>query len=421
MAEASATFSAFRDITGEGTSLAMTSAMTPPMTREDKLCLLLARGQLSSELQKRIREYLASPVQWPLVLERAYAHQVYPLLYRNLRELGFPGVSLAVQAELKSAYLANALRNQLFAEELARLLKLLGEAGIPVIPLKGVTLAQSLYGDPAARVCSDIDILVPPAKVAQAMDLIQASGYRSDFNDSFFLKTVRRHGRHYDAVREDRGISFLLELHWKLVQHSSRDTDAVQDLWTGSRPQAFFGVPALSMTPEWEFLYLCIHATDHEWRSLKWLVDIHEIASSGRVDWQSVREKADEFEVDLAVRQTLATCSHLLRTTLPAYYSSVSLPEGVRLFPHLRVPAGDAQNAFAFRHLRLLNRPLDKLRYFATVVFAPQLTDRDVLRLPPELGFLYYLIRPVRLAWKWGWQLVQAGYGRIRNKKPARF
>jgi hypothetical protein len=83
-------------------------------------------------LQKQILQYLASPLQWPLVRERACAHQVYPLLYRNLRELGFPGVPPTVQAELKSAYLANALRNQLFAEELARLLKLLGEAGIPV-------------------------------------------------------------------------------------------------------------------------------------------------------------------------------------------------------------------------------------------------------------------------------------------------
>lgn len=307
MAEASATLTAFREITGEETTLVLTP--------EDKLCLLLARGRLSSELQKRLLEYLASPLQWPLVLERAYPHQVYPLLYRNLCELGFPGVPPAIQAELKRAYLANALRNQLFAEELARLLKLLAEAGIPVIPLKGVTLAQSLYGDPAARVCSDIDILVPPEKVAQAMDLIPAAGYRSDFNDCFFSQVVRRHGRHYDAVRETRGISFLLELHWKLVQHSSRDTDAVQDLWAGSCPQALFGVPAFSMSPEWEFLYLCIHATDHEWRSLNWLGDVHEIASSGRVDWQSATKKADEFEVDLAVRQTLAACSHLLGTS----------------------------------------------------------------------------------------------------------
>ena len=159
---------------------------------EAQLCLLLARGYLTPELRSRGLDLLATSLRWPLVLERAYSHQVYPLLYRNLRDLGFPGVPDPIEAELKSAYLANALRNQLLVEELARLLGLLGKAGIPAIPLKGVALAESLYGDVAARVCSDIDILVPAVNVAQAVDLILASGYHTDFDDPFFSKLEMR-------------------------------------------------------------------------------------------------------------------------------------------------------------------------------------------------------------------------------------
>jgi hypothetical protein len=61
--------------------------------------------------------------------------------------------------------------------------------------LKGVALAQSLYGDVAARVCVDIDILAPPANVVQAIDLLLASGYRSETNDPYFSKLALRHGR----------------------------------------------------------------------------------------------------------------------------------------------------------------------------------------------------------------------------------
>jgi len=89
--------------------------MTPVWSREDELCLLLARGKLSSEERVRTLQFLATPLQWPLILERAYSHQVYPLLYRNLLELGFPGVPHEIQTELKSAYLANGFRNQLAA------------------------------------------------------------------------------------------------------------------------------------------------------------------------------------------------------------------------------------------------------------------------------------------------------------------
>jgi hypothetical protein len=382
---------------------------------EDQLCLLLARRHLTSEERARAEALLASPLQWPLILERAYSHQVYPLLYRNLLDLGFPGVPEPVQAELKSLFLANAFRNQLLADELARLLNILGEAGIRVVPLKGVALAQALYSDTAARVCADIDILVPPANVARTIDLALASGYCTESSDPYFSKLVLRHGRHYDVVRESQGISFLLEVHWILVQHSSKNDEGVDDLWAEARPQSLLGVPALSLSPEWEFLYLAIHVADHEWRSLKWLVDIHEMASSGRVDWQRVAQKAGQFEIDRPVQQTLAVSSLLLGTPLPSYYSAATLPAGVRLFPHT-VAADDPENAFAFRHLRLLKRPWDKARYFASILFAPKPTDLDFLRLPPSVGFLYYVMRPARLAGKWSWRFLRAGFGRVKGK-----
>ena len=154
----------------------------------NSVCCSPAR-QLTPEVRTRILQCLATPLQWPLVLERAYSHQVYPLLYRNLRDLGFPGVPETVQAELKGLFMANALRNQLLAEELARLLGLFSEAGIRVVPLKGVALAQSLYGDTAARVCADIDLLVPPASLAQAIELILAAGYRNQGQRPLLLQT----------------------------------------------------------------------------------------------------------------------------------------------------------------------------------------------------------------------------------------
>ena len=138
------------------------------VTPELRLCLLLARGELSPAARERARELLALPLQWPRVLQFAYAQQVLPLMYQNLTRLGFPGVPHSVEAELRHASGTNALRNSLLARELARLLALLDEAGIPAIPLKGVALAEALYGDSGLRVCSDIDILVPAKNFADA-------------------------------------------------------------------------------------------------------------------------------------------------------------------------------------------------------------------------------------------------------------
>ncbi len=374
-----------------------TSALTP----EDELCLLLARGQLPHVERTRALEFLATPLQWPVIMQRARSHQVYPLVYRNLSDLDFAGVPEAVQSSLRSLYLANALRNQLLAEELARVLSLLGDAGIPVIPLKGVPLALALFGDPAARICGDIDILVSPSDVKRTLDLILASGYRAEVNHPYFSKLALRHGRHFTAVRESRGISFLLEVHWTLIQHSSKNAEAVRDLWSAARPQTYFAVPAYSPGPEWEFLYLCLHAADHDWQVLKWLVDIHQTVSSGTVNWQKAMEEAERLELALVVRQTLAVSSLLLGTSSPEGCSAASLPERLRIFPQTPVAEDSPEATLAFRHLRVLTRPLDKLGYFATLVFAPKVADLEFVRFPRYLGFLYYFIRPLRLAGKW--------------------
>ncbi len=393
----------------------LTAVPTSVLAPEDELCLLLARGQLPPEERARALGLLATPPQWPVIMQRARSHQVYPLLYRNLSDLGFSGVPEAVQSGLRSLYLANALRNQLLAEELARVLSLLGDAGIPVIPLKGVPLALALFGDPAARVCGDIDILVSPRDVMRALDLILASGYHAEVNHPYFSKIALRHGRHFNAVREGRGISFLLEVHWTLIQHSSKNAEAVRDLWAEARPQTCFAAPAYSPGPEWEFLYLCIHAADHDWQVLKWLVDIHQTVLSGTVNCGKAMEEAKRLGLDHVVRQSLAVSSFLLGTPLPAGCSPASLPERLRIFPQTPLAEDSPEATLALRHLRVLTRRLDKLGYFATLVFAPRVTDLESVRFPARLGFLYYLVRPLRLAGKWAGRALGKNGGRASS------
>jgi|SRR5215469_3049671 len=376
----------------------MPEDMFRSLTREERFCLLLSRGQLTADERTRVREFLSGPVEWSLLLDRAYAHQVYPLVYRNLRQIGFSAVPHEVQTELKGAYRANALRNQLFSEKLACLLRVLNEAGISAIPLKGVALAESLHGDPAARVCSDLDLLVPPTHLHRAIEVIRGAGYTDVYQDAFFRKLALRHGRHYAFQRAHAGHPIVIELHWQLMQHSSRSSDAVRDLWAEARPTHSCGAAGYAFSPEWEFLYLAVHAADHGWQGLKWLVDLHQLCLSRPPDWHRLAEKAKQFELELIVRQTLAACSLLLGTPLSTDYVSSSPPAKARLFPLTPFPAGAPEAAFL--HLTLLRRPWDKLRCAANIVFIPKAADQDFVHLPAALRFLYYPMRVLRLLGK---------------------
>ena len=66
---------------------------------------------------------------------------------------------------------------------------------------------------------------------------------------------------------------------------------------------------------------------------------------------------------------------------------------------------------------RVRERWHDRLRDFARAAFTPTEADWRVVRLPDSLFILYYLIRPIRLAAKYGARLVRVvrvrSHGRV--------
>ncbi len=377
---------------------------------EDQLCLLLARRELVPHVQGQARALLATTLCWERVLGLASAQGVFPLLYHNLQMLGFPGVPVDIRTELEASYRINALRNTLLAQELTQVLRLLDEAQVPVIPLKGVTLAESLYGDITLRTCADIDILVPRQMVPQGFHLILARGYRAEVTERFFADLLLATNIEYGLVREERGICYVLEIHWGVLGGTPFDGDSTEDLWAEARPKNYFGVPAYRLSPEWELLFLITHAARHRWQGLKWLVDIHEVCSLGKIDWEKVREKAKRFGWEEIVSLTLSACHALFDTPIPAIFSLRVLPTWLKLFPDNPSPSDTIKAALFLS--RLLGGPSETLPSLFHTLLVPTIADYRLLRLPSSLGFLYYPMRPLRLGCKWGWRLLRAGFDR---------
>jgi hypothetical protein len=376
---------------------------------EEELLLLLARGRLGVEDEDRARSLLGQKFSWSSLLGRALAEDVVPLLYRNLRRLGFPAVPPEVRTELEAVYRVNALRNTLLVRELTEVLQLLGAASVPVIPLKGVALAESLYGDPALRVCADLDILVPRQMAAQAMHLLLARGYSAEFSEAVFADLILPHSTDCGLVREEHGIHYLLEPHWGVVWRAPADGGATEDLWAEACPKAFYGIPAYTLSPEWELLFLAAHAAHHRCHGLKWLVDLHEICVRGKIDWAKLQCKAKRLGWEDIVRLPLHAAHTLFGSPIPAELVLSTRPRWLQLFPAEPAPAPWHDACFP---LRLLKRPADKLRYLMRVLLMPTLAERRLLRLPSSLSLLYYPLRPLRLGCKWGWQLVQTAWQR---------
>jgi hypothetical protein len=368
---------------------------------EDRLVLLLARGKCAPRVQEDAAALLATRLDWNVILEHVTAEEVFPLFYQNLCALGCPDVPAPARDKLHYLSRINALRNTLLTEELVRVLELFNNAGIPVVPLKGVALAESYYGDVAARICSDIDLLVPRHAAAQAFRLLLTEGFAAydeavDLSD---IDLLLDSNIEYSFTSERQGFRYLYELHWDIAWRWQQNGKITDDLWAEAQRKSYRGSEIYALSPEWELLYLAVHASRHQWQGLKWLIDIHELCSSSRVDWDKAGEKAQGLGLEPALRLTLSACHSLLGTPVPARFILEALPAWLRIFPAPHTEAGIWKNNFF--PARLFARRAQKLRYLARIAFLPTLAERRLLRLPSFLGFLYYPLRPLRLGCKW--------------------
>src|SRR6202008_2711637 len=84
----------------------------------------------------------------------------------------------AVRDRLRRDLAEGTARHLILSGELARLLKSFERQRIPVIPLKGPVLAETLYAHPALRPYTDLDLLIRRENVERVDDLLQRLGYR---------------------------------------------------------------------------------------------------------------------------------------------------------------------------------------------------------------------------------------------------
>jgi hypothetical protein len=381
---------------------------------ETRLLTLLARATVPAADAERASSLIAGGISWPLLGAQARFHGVTPLLFRSLERLRSHDVPGDVLAELCAVYRENAVRNAILAHELRRVLVALVDAGVPVMPLKGVALAESLYGDAALRVCSDIDILVPRARVRHAHDTIVGLGYRTEFTEKFFLDLLTHHDIECAFSFEGHGVEYTLDLHWGVSWPGVRGRRAMDELWAEARPSSFRGVAIHGLGPEWEVLVLAIHAARHRWQALKWLVDVHELCVRGGIDWSIVRERAGELGWHEIVQITLGLSHLLLETPMPAELRAGNLPSWLETFELGGEPSGAWRNALF--PMRLLPGRIDRLAHLARVLLVPTLAERRVARLPSSLAPFYYVLRPLRLGGRSAWSAIRWGADAVKAR-----
>lgn len=281
-----------------------------------------ARVRLGEDEARELRALAAgaTPIDWPRAAAFAVSHAVAPLLLMNVRAHLSGAVPPALLARLAIACQSEAARSMNLARELAALVSALDAAGVRAISFKGPALALSAYGSLALRSSSDLDILVAPADVTKAADVLAERGYPAmnipPERMSAHLRTECEHAFLGGAGR------VTVDLHWQLFRRYLGRAPAFDALWARSARVRVHDADVAVLGNDDLLVMLCQHGSSHAWERLRWVCDVNELLRSingagAAIDWPAVFERAAEARTARALRLGLVLAHDQFGAPLP--------------------------------------------------------------------------------------------------------
>src|SRR5262249_59071487 len=116
-------------------------------------------------------------LDWPRFLRVARRHWVLGLAHQGLTEAR-PAVPPEIRQEIGAGVATLVRENLAMAAEALRLQRLFDEAHLPVLFVKGSSLAMLAFGNLGLSGGQDIDLLVPREMLPAAMALVARARYR---------------------------------------------------------------------------------------------------------------------------------------------------------------------------------------------------------------------------------------------------
>ncbi len=273
----------------------------------------------------------------------------------------------------------------------------------PAVCFKGPVLAQRLYGDIAAREYCDLDLLLRPADIPDAIATLQAMGFTAAL--SFEPWQLERHLRDGCEYAMSNG-QIHLELHWQFAPRQFGARFDVDQLFRRSIKVASGDRDVSALSPEDEFLMLVVHGTKHGWSKLAWIADLAEMLRHCPLDWDYVGNQARRIGIQRMLRVTLRLTEWLGAAIETPVRASLAEKDGKSEALAQEVEGAflkgiDLDSMLAARHRFILaakDSASDRLVYLLRYLLTPGLDDWHFWRLPAGTRWLYPAVRLLRLA-----------------------
>ena len=225
----------------------------------------------------------------------------------------------------QTAYYQNKARWFLYNQEFQKILRIFQKYNIDVIPLKAFAYAEQLYPNRALRTFSDIDILVKPNQIINALyHLYQAGFILIDEKISNIIANINK-------VTEVTLLSpsgCVVEIHHSLLpvknffRYDHVHTINLEQIWNRASKTDIdeFKIYNLSLIDT--LAHLCLHAGSHGLSAqspFTYLdLDCWIRANSSTIDWEAFVKRVEEWKIRSTAYHTFELTKTIYQTPIPS-------------------------------------------------------------------------------------------------------
>lgn len=202
------------------------------------------------------------PVDEARLLALAETHHLEAVLARYLPD---DCLSEPARRRLQTAARRLRLRTVVMTQAFQMLQAEMQAKGVPIIPLKGLAHAYTLYPSPSLRYFDDIDVLVPAEAAPEAIAALERAGYaphpralRPDWHH-LIPYTHPQHGA-------------TIEIHTSLVRRHPAGWP-LADIWARARQGMLAGRAAWLLNESDALIFTALHARHHLFGKLNFVLE----------------------------------------------------------------------------------------------------------------------------------------------------
>lgn len=371
-------------------------------SKELKLLIRLSQNEIDIESDL----WILSEINWDIFLNLVLKHRLVSHVLKHSNKLTNK-IPQEIIEKLKEIKLIQSKKSLEYTSILIKIASQFRNNNIKFISFKGPLLSFELYNDVGFRNFNDLDILVNKDDVENAKKIIEDLEFKCIYPK-------------IELTNKQRKINYSLSHHYHFKnKHKSID---IELHWSISNPKSYFGMPTSQIISNSQLIdisghsisylstienlvYQTAHGAIHQWYRLFWLKDFSELLK--KVNLAQIKQAfvlSKKLKLDRCFLQAI-TLSHLLYNADLLDYRGIEINENLIKIPLKSISSIDLnQQGIKGKIKSLIYRLKLKpdLNYYFELTYRlrTHLTDWELLKLPKSLFFLFYILRPFLLIYK---------------------